>query len=190
MIEILKQGDGNAHSKKDAPVRAQELRELASPALCKHLVEIIQSGSALNSNAATLLIACALKHASPASSVEPALRALAEEAAKPFIPGDDKEENLVEKPASHRMLKKIILHDKERAEGSPLFSLLLLEALDEDGLESWVTCNRGAFLFSVMMETELEEVKEAARDKLKAVAKTLQRQKTAGAENLRKLLGK
>ncbi len=187
VIDILKQGDQNPNSKKDTALRARELRESASPALCRHLSDNLTE--MLASNSATLLVSCVLRHASPPSAVEPVLDRLAEAAARPFCPGE--EENLVERPATHMVIKKLIQHDKVRREQDPsarLFSAMLLGHLDEDGLESWVTCNRGAFLFVVMLETGLEQVSDGVRAKVKLVSKTLQRQKTKGAEVLRKKL--
>lgn len=93
------------------------------------------------------------------------------------------------------MLKRVIAHDKVRyssaaaAKESPvLVSKILLNAMDEDSLECWVTCNRGAFLFVIMIETEIPEVVEAVKAKLKTLKKTIARQKTKGAEVLKKKL--
>ena len=46
-------------------------------------------------------------------SAKPILELLAEEATKPFEAGE-REGNLVESPAGHMMLKKIIAHDANR----------------------------------------------------------------------------
>ena len=180
----MKQGDGNCHSKKDSAVRSQELRKIVSPPICAYLTENLSA--VLSSNQSTLLLTCVLKHASSSEDLQ---TRLAEEAAKPFCPGED--DNLVERPATHMMLKKLVQHDKVRREEDPsarLFSLALLEQLDEDGMESWITCNRGAFLFVIMIETRLEDVMKALREKTKCVTKTLKRQKTKGAEALKQKL--
>ena len=98
------------------------------------------------------------------------------------------------------MLKRVIAHDKVRqtaaaekkkdddSESSFYMSKILLEAMDADSMECWITCNRGAFLFVIMIETEIPEIIEAVKTKLSCLKKTLARQKTKGAEVLRKKL--
>ena len=186
VIDILKEGDENETSKKEAVVRASEIRDAASPALCRYLTDNL--AEVLASNPATLLVACVLKKARR-EDAEPLLDRLAQEASKPFCPGED--DNLVERPATHLMIKKLIQHDTVKREHDPearLFSSLLLEHLDEEGVESWVTCNRGAFLFVLMLETGLDDVAQHVKEKLKCITKTLRRQKTKGAEVLRSKL--
>jgi len=184
VLAILKEGDGNANSKKDADQRARELKDVAAPFVCGHAAKNL--GELLKDNAATRYLLCVLTHA-PVSSQGPLFSALAEEATKPFVPGDDPEGNLVERAATHQLLKKAIAQDKKRhEEGSSQFlSLALLEAMDSDGLEAWLTCNRGCYLLVVMLETGVESIVEAAKAKVGEMRKTLQRQKTKGAEVLR-----
>ena len=88
------------------------------------------------------------------------------------------------------MLKRVIAHDKVRnAEEQPvLMSKILLETMDADSLECWITCNRGSFLFVVMIETGIPEIVQAVKTKLTSLKKTLARQKTKGAEVLKKKL--
>eukprot|EP00095_Tigriopus_kingsejongensis_P001645 maker-scaffold801_size95070-snap-gene-0.16 protein:Tk01645 transcript:maker-scaffold801_size95070-snap-gene-0.16-mRNA-1 annotation:"hypothetical protein DAPPUDRAFT_43721" len=170
-------------SKKDPEVRAAELRALISPALVKyvlaHLTEMLRD------NAKTLFLTCLLNYA---DGMEPCLSQLAQEASQPFTSHDDSV-SLVEGGASHRMLKKVMARDRERqTQGQALFCTILLEAMDEDSWDSYLNCNRGCFVVVNMLETEIPEVVATIKDKMKTFKKTLQKQKTNGAEILRKKL--
>ena len=85
------------------------------------------------------------------------------------------------------MLKKIVAADKTRT--GKLFSELLLSSMDEDSLECLVTCNRGQFLLVSLLECGVERVVEQTRAKVATLKKTLGRQKTKGAEVLKKKMG-
>ncbi len=177
--------DGSAHAKYGSAMGPGERRKAASPIICKHLSETV-GDFLVSDNAAAIYVSCVVKHSEPYSVVAPVVNKVAEEAAKPFCPGED--ENIVEKTATHQMLKSLIQHDKVRMKEDPnaeAFSNVLLKNLDEDGLESWITCNRGTFLFVVMLETELEDVVQNASKKLEAISKTLKRQQSKGAKVLR-----
>jgi hypothetical protein len=52
------------------------------------------------------------------------------------------------------------------------------------GIESWLSCNRGAFLLVYCYETEIPSVQALLRDKLKHHMARLKQQKTKGAELL------
>lgn len=183
VINMLKRGDGNEHSKKDTNIRQAELRTEISPAIVKHMLETMKD--LFYDNPATVFLGGMINHVVKGESL---LTYLAEECSKPFAKGDD-EPNLIENPAMHKMLKKIIGQDKVRAEkGEKTFSQIALETLDEDGLESWIMVNRGCFVLVTMWETEVQEVQDLLKNKLKNYKKTLQQQSTKGAEILRSKL--
>ncbi|TRY76694.1 hypothetical protein TCAL_02671 [Tigriopus californicus] len=174
-------------SKKDPAIRAAELRALISPALVKYV--LTNMTELLKDNGKVVFLTCLLNYA---DGMAPCMSQLAEEAAKPFTSHDD-DASLVEAKASHMMLKKLISRDKERYAQDPsqtqnLFSLMLLKAMDEDSWDSFLNCNRGCFLLVNMLETEIEEIREQVQTKMKTFKKTLQKQKTNGAEILRKKL--
>ena len=180
ILNMLKKGDGNEHSKKDAETRRAELKSGIAPALNKHVLE--NMNGMFYDNPATIFLTCILNNTNGAM---PLLSHLADECAKPFVKGDD-EPNLIETTATHKMLKKIIAHDKKRAEkGEKTFSELALNALDDEGLESWISCNRGCFLLLNMWETELEQTQSLLKTSLQSFKKTLKASKFKGAELLR-----
>lgn len=97
-------------SKKENAVRYGELREHISPALLKLLSkntrEFVKSGT-------TLVLAMAiLTHAT--GDVTEALEAVAGVCGEPFKAGSEDDTHLVEDPAGHLALKRLILADKEK----------------------------------------------------------------------------
>ena len=90
------------------------------------------------------------------------------------------------------MIKKVILHDKERVksfavEDSFTFSQLMVEEIErQDSLESLLSCNRGAFVLVFMLETEIDQVTSKLRDMLKKNEKLLKKFKSKGIEILSK----
>merc|ERR1711953_1594999 len=91
-------------------------------------------------------------------------------------------------PDAIEIMKKVILKHKERKErGEQLFSQVLLDTVDNAGLEAWVSCNRGAFLLLHCWETGVEEVQTKVKDLVTPLIATLRRQaksKSKGAELL------
>jgi len=183
-IAMIKQGDDNEHSKKDPELRAKELREAVSAPLAKYFVEHLSD--LIKDSKSTIFTTCVL-NSLDSKAAKPVLELLAEEAARPFEAGE-MDGNLVESPAGHMMLKKVIAHDAKR-EQDCRFSGFLLSSLDDVSLECWISTNRGAFLLADMISDNDPESLKAVKDKVGAVRKTLALKKTKGAELLRKKLG-
>ena len=185
VITLLEQGDNNEHSKKDTDIRRNELKAVLSGPVCKYVLEHFKD--MLFDNPATILLACVINHALP-ELTEDLMKELAEEASKPFFPGDD-EPNVVENTATHILLKKIIAQDKIRFEkGVKTFSEIVFDTLDKDALAAWISCNRGAFLLVNMIETNIESVKQTVTEKLSEFKKTLKKQDSKGAMLLKQKL--
>ncbi|KAL7988699.1 hypothetical protein Chor_007618 [Crotalus horridus] len=90
IIKILQQGDGNAHSKKDADVRHHELLEAISPPLLQHLSA--HTEEMVMDKAAFIAVTGILKAA--VGDVQPAMKAIASLAVREMIPGGEDGENL------------------------------------------------------------------------------------------------
>lgn len=187
-VKLLEGGDNNEHSKKDPVVRRKELLEVAAPTALRWLGERLLAG--LYDPPSTITFTAVLNNVPHSDQLSKVWSLLAEEASKPFMEGDGSK-NIIEPPASNMLLKKIILKDKERAEkGVETFSSVLLATVDKDGVESWLGCNRGAFLLVFCWETNIEEIQNLVRETLKPFADTLRRnsKKTKGIEILNKKL--
>jgi len=181
-VKLLEQGDKNETSRKEREVRCQELREVAAVPALTWLAQEIPAG--LYDAPSTITFTAIINYSPPSPQLNTVFSLIAEEAAKPFLQGDA-DPNIVEATASTMMLKKIILKDKERhKKGEPTFSSVLLNTVDEEGIEAWVSCNRGAFLLLHCFETDIPAVQSLVREKLKPVMKKLKQQTTKGAELL------
>ena len=102
-------------------------------------------------------------------AARPILELLAEEAARPFEAGEAGEAgNLVESPAGHMMLKKVIAHDANRDKDCR-FSGFVLSSLDDVSLECWIRTNRGSFLLADMISDKDPESAKAVKDKVNLV---------------------
>jgi len=186
-ITIMEKGDGNEHTKKDSAVRRKELIEAASTPILNWLVERLLAG--LYDPPSTITFTCILNNLPHSDQLAKVWSLLAEEASKPFIAGDDTP-NIIENTAGNMLLKKIILKDKERnKKGVETFSKVLLSTLEQDGVEAWLGCNRGAFVLVYCWETEIEEVQQLVRDKIKPLGIILRKQKHKGAAILTEKLG-
>jgi len=185
-VKLLQQGDGNEHSKKDTEIRHSELVSVASSSVLSWVSANFTTG--IYDPPTTITFTAFINNAAPSQHLSSLYSLLAEEAAKPFIQGDN-QANIVENSGSHMLLKKVIQKDKDRAgRGEDTFSGILLSTVDADGVEAWLSCNRGAFLFVTMLETEIEEVVRLVKEKVNEQSGLLKKQKTKGAEVLRKKL--
>jgi len=182
MIAILDKGDGNEHSKKDKDVRHKELVSVCAPPVLNYIKKNVPA--MLYDLPTTVTLTCIMNNCPPCPELDEVFTSLAKLVTKPFSKGDDAP-NLVENSGSNMMFKKIILKDKERAErGEPTISSYLLANLDEEGIDSWVRCNRGCFLFVNMLDTGLTDIQQQIKTQLKSVNKILKSQDSHGAKIL------
>ena len=189
ILTRLGMGDGNENTKKDANTKRKELIEAAAPPIMEWLRA--QMVTNLFDPPTTITLTAILNNLPASEKLDQIWSLLAEEASKPFISGESDSPNIVENTASQMLLKKIILKDKERhAAGVKTFSEILLNTVDQDGLEAWLTCNRGAFLMVFCWETEIGSVQELVREKVKSLEKTLKKQKHKGGTILSEKLKK
>merc|ERR1719383_476774 len=183
MVAILEKGDGNEHSKKESGVRHKELVAVAAPALLNFIKEKIPD--ILYDAPTTITLTCIINSCPPSTELEKLFNSIAKQVAKPFAKGDDSP-NLVENGGSSMMIRKILDKDKTRSEREEkTFSSVILSHLEEEGVESWIRCNRGCFLMVNMWDTTLPEIQQALKTKLKPFLKVLQKQETQGAKILR-----
>uniref|UniRef100_A0A672S3I7 PUM-HD domain-containing protein n=1 Tax=Sinocyclocheilus grahami TaxID=75366 RepID=A0A672S3I7_SINGR len=113
IIQVLKKGDGNAHSKKDVAIRRTELLEAVSPPLLKYLCE--NAPSMVMDKACSVAVRDILGAA--IGDLRPAMEAVAALAAQPLIPGgEDGQLHMAEHPAGHLVLKWLIEQDAKMKE--------------------------------------------------------------------------
>ncbi|KAG8130596.1 hypothetical protein E2320_017338 [Naja naja] len=183
IIKILQQGDENAHSKKDADVRHNELLEAISPPLLEHLGA--HAEEMVMDKAAFIVVTGILKAA--VGDVQPAMKAISGLAARKMIPGGEDGQWLIEQDEKMRQSGR---------EGC--FARILIEHVGIDLLKTWVDVNRGVIIlcrFNVviifkvqrnLLQSSDQEVATQVKDGLKSVIPKLKRTKdcTAAAKAL------
>ncbi|KAI4882721.1 hypothetical protein NFI96_028531 [Prochilodus magdalenae] len=184
IIQVLEKGDGNAHSKKDAVVRRQELLEAVSPPLLKYLCE--NARSMVMDKASCVLVSDIL--GSTVGDVRPAMEAVAELAAEDFVAGGvEGQLHMAEHPAGHLVLKWLIEQDTKMkaAEREECFSKVLLEKVGLNKLKTWASVNRGAIVLSCLLQSADEGVAEEVKKALRSIIPKLQKiQNSKGVEAL------
>ncbi|KAM4708744.1 pumilio homolog 3 [Discoglossus pictus] len=168
IIEVLKQGDDNAHSKKDAAVRHRELLDAISEPLLKHLEENIQELVLQNAacGMVTSTVLCAL------GDSQPIMSAIASMAAEKFVPGGkDGELHIAEHPAGHLVLKWLLKQDKDMKENGKegCFASTLVEHVGMENLSTWAQVNRGAIVLCCLLQSSDEEIADKVKHGLKGL---------------------
>ena len=185
-ISLLEKGDGNENTKKDPDTKRAELVQAAAGPILEWMKAKLVTN--LYDPPSTITMTCILNHLPPSDALDEIWTLLSEEAAKPFVDGDD-EPNIIENTASNMMLKKIIKKDKERhAAGVKTFSEVLLNTIDQDSVESWLLCNRGALVMVFCWETEIDDIQKLVRKNIKPLEMTLKKQKHNAGTILQKKL--
>ncbi|XP_016411570.1 pumilio homolog 3 isoform X1 [Sinocyclocheilus rhinocerous] len=183
IIQVLKKGDGNAHSKKDVAIRRTELLEAVSPPLLKYLCENAQS--MVMDKACSVAVSDILGAA--IGDLRPAMEAVAALAAEPLIPGGEGQLHMAEHPAGHLVLKWLIEQDAKmkEAEREERFSRILLEKVGLENLKTWASVNRGAIVLCCLLQSADESVAEEVKVMLKSILPELQKvQNSKGVEVL------
>ncbi|CAH1774282.1 unnamed protein product [Owenia fusiformis] len=187
IVKVLQQGDSNASSKKDATVRRSELLDSVSKPLLQYIVD--NARSLVLNNSTLVILSAILTHAKGDHSS--ALEAVAKIAAEPFKAGNlDENFHIIEHPAGHLTMKRLILNDKERIkeDNNVLFSTILMEQIGEGTLKSWSTCNRGCFTIISLLDVGNKDVNERIRLDLTAIRQSLTKLDFKGGQILLKKL--
>ncbi|XP_069820377.1 pumilio homolog 3 [Dendropsophus ebraccatus] len=168
IIDVLKQGDGNAHSKKDPAIRQRELLETVSGPLLKYLESNIQDLVLQNAMCAVVTNTLLFALGDP----QPVMSAIASIAAEDFVPGGkDGELHIAEHPAGHLVLKWLLKQDKDLKEhgkeGS--FARTLVEHVGIKNLSSWAQVNRGAIVLCCLLESSDDEIATQVKQGLKGI---------------------
>ncbi|XP_078658455.1 pumilio homolog 3-like [Branchiostoma floridae x Branchiostoma belcheri] len=191
ILKLLQQGDGNETSKKDPAMRRQELLEFVSAPLLKffsqHTKDLVFDKAQSQVALATLEYAYGDKTA--------AYEALSLLAAEDFMPqgrdGEESEMHLVEHPAGHLFLKRLLTWDKTQREAGQtegFFAPALLSHLEPGAMASWAKVNRGAFVIVSLLDTGIPEVVKRVQKELEPQKTMLKNIKVAGTDILVKKL--
>ncbi|XP_034047830.1 pumilio homolog 3 [Thalassophryne amazonica] len=183
IIKVLKQGDGNAHSKKDAAIRRKELLEVVSPPLLDYLRD--NATTMVMDKATSVTVSDIL--ASACGDLRPAMTAVAQLANQELVPGGvNGELHPAEHPAGHLVLKWLIeqdvaLADAGKEEG---FGRILVDTVGTDKLKTWIRVNRGAIVLCSLLSSCDVSVAEDVKATLASVIPELSSVSNKGAEIL------
>ncbi|XP_065146271.1 pumilio homolog 3 isoform X2 [Paramisgurnus dabryanus] len=173
IVKVLEKGDGNTHSKKDVVIRRRELLEAVSYPLLQYLCENTQS--MVMDKSSSVAVSDIL--GSAIGDLRPAMKAVANLAAEPFVPGGvDGQLHMAEHPAGHLVLKWLIEQDAKMKEAGKddRFSRILLEMVGLENLKTWASVNRGAIVLCCLLQSADESVAEEVKAGLKCILPQLQ----------------
>ncbi|KAJ8306342.1 hypothetical protein KUTeg_016887 [Tegillarca granosa] len=188
IVRVLQEGDKNPNSKKDRFVRQRELLEYASLPFLKYISE--NARKLVMDNASLLLILAILTHA--IGDPSEAMAAMAKIASEPFVAGSLEKMHIVEHPAGHMTLKRLIQNDKDRIQAgqSVIFSKVLLDTLPDGALKSWAAFNRGCFTLVFLLELDHPDITDIVTTQLTGIRKSLKKMTLKGAQILLQKLDK
>lgn len=188
IVKYLEQGDNNATSKKPAHIREKELLDLISDSL---LESVIINTPIWMSNSSIAMITLAILKVGTKEKLEKAFEAITIFITdlKSKIKEGDEEYKPIEHAGLHMMLKKLIQNDKELQEkGESTFGKILVNHLETNVIEEWIECNRGCFLFVLLLENGTVPTVNTILSKLKPVMNILKSKSNPGAKILLKKL--
>ena len=188
IVKYLEQGDNNATSKKPAHIREKELLDLISDSL---LESVIINTPIWMSNSSIAMITLAILKVGTKEKLEKAFEAITIFITdlKSKIKEGDEEYKPIEHAGLHMMLKKLIQNDKELQEkGESTFGKILVNHLETNIIEEWIECNRGCFLFVLLLENGTVPTVNTILSKLKPVMNILKSKSNPGAKILLKKL--
>ncbi|KAI1881902.1 hypothetical protein AGOR_G00244260 [Albula goreensis] len=184
IIQVLENGDGNAHSKKDMEVRRRELLEAISPPLLQHLCD--HAHEMVMDKACSVVVSDILGAAM--GDLGPAMEAVANLAAEDLIPGGvEGQLHMAEHPAGHLVLKWLIEQDTKMKEvqREERFSRILVERVGTVKLKTWASVNRGAIVLSCLLQSADDGVATEVKSALQSIIPELQKLKNSkGVEAL------
>uniref|UniRef100_F1KTZ3 Pumilio domain-containing protein 12 n=1 Tax=Ascaris suum TaxID=6253 RepID=F1KTZ3_ASCSU len=191
-LDIFKEGDNNAYSKKDANQRYAQL----FAGIVKHLLTFIVANlNELLFDALTALLVLSVLE--PQSDTDLFERTIDDEdrsacyaeiakiCAEEFVPCDTERLHAIEHPQAHFVISKLLRADSK-------FNVKLsdhLAKLGSETLASWISCNKGCFILVHILENGSEEAKKIVTDSVSL--SSLKGYSTKGAIALiKKLSGK
>uniref|UniRef100_A0A915AZ66 PUM-HD domain-containing protein n=1 Tax=Parascaris univalens TaxID=6257 RepID=A0A915AZ66_PARUN len=191
-LDIFKEGDNNAYSKKDANQRYAQL----FAGIVKHLLTFIVANlnELLYDALTALLVLSVLEPRSDTDLFERTIddedrsacyAEIAKICAEEFVPCDTERLHPIEHPQAHFVISKLLRADSK-------FDVKLsdhLAKLGSEKLASWISCNKGCFILVHILENGSEEAKKIVTDAIPL--STLKGYSTKGSVALiKKLSGK
>jgi len=186
LAEVLAAGDGNAHSKKDAIVRQEELRKTVVPALVKYIAENAAEMVSVGASSHLVLETMQAVTVDTAGLGEcvAALAAVAAtgsiEAAKGGKALESTETSLLGNNVGHRLVQRLL---NEKCPIAPQLAAALHSVI-KDSAGKWAECNRAAFVLLALLKGPDAKVAKAVSSEVTAAKKTLAKLTGVGTTRL------
>ncbi|XP_011307487.1 pumilio domain-containing protein KIAA0020 [Fopius arisanus] len=184
LIDQLKEGDGNAISKKPQEIREKELHEVVNDPFLESIAGDCVFWLA---NGSIAMVTLAILKAGHGEKLVAAYEAISDFLTSPKIQLKDGEMEYspVEHPGLHMMLKKLIQADKHLVEHQKsTFGEHLVKKFDDETITQWIEYNRACFIIIFLLENEAENVVSDLKSRLTRLLGIIKNKKTPGASIL------
>jgi pumilio family protein 6 len=185
LVQLMKASDALNTSKKDAETRQRELFDYCKSYFLEYFTGNILS--TLKDGFKGFMMTEMMDRLSPTDDLSAFYTSLSDVLSASSVE-PQAETNLIEHQTAHNVLRHLIMADGKRQKKNPQKSTLvstLLSSISPDILRTWILCNRGCFIFVMMLEHGQNDECQQLRSLLvPAAVDTLKRQAFTGARIL------
>jgi len=185
LVQLMKTSDALNTSKKDSDIRQRELFDYCKSYFLEYFTENILS--TLKDGFKGFMMTEMIERLSPDDDLSVFYTSLSEAMSASSVE-PQAETNLIEHQTAHNVLRHLIIADGKRQKKNKQNQTLvstLLSSISPDILRTWILCNRGCFIFVMMLEHGQPDECEQIRSLLVPSAiDTLKRQASTGARIL------
>ncbi|CAF2570223.1 unnamed protein product [Rotaria sp. Silwood2] len=185
LIQLMKTSDSLNTSKKDPDVRQRELFEYCKSYFLEYFTA--NSLTTLKDGFRGFMMTEMIERLSPDDDLSSFYTSISTVLSTSSVEAQS-ETNFIEHQTAHNVLRHLIIADGKRQKKNKHDQTLvstLLSSISPDKLRTWILCNRGCFIFVMMLEHGQPDECEQIRSLLVPSAiDTLKRQAFAGAKIL------
>ncbi|CAF1418241.1 unnamed protein product [Rotaria sordida] len=185
LVQLMKTSDSLSTSKKDSEIRQRELFEYCKSYFLEYFTTNILS--TLKDGFQGFMMTEMIERLSPDDNLSSFYTSISTVLSTSSVE-PQAETNLIEHQTAHNVLRHLIIADGKRQKKNKHNQTLvstLLSSISPDTLRTWILCNRGCFIFVIMLEHGQSDECEQIRSLLVPSAiDTLKRQSFAGAKIL------
>lgn len=185
LVQLMKTSDALSTSKKDAEIRQSELFDFCQSYFLEYFTNNVLT--TFKDGFKGFIMTEMIERLSPTVDLS-AFYAAVESILASSSVEPQAEDNLIEHQTAHNVLRHLIIADGKRQKKAQQSSSLvstILGSISPDLLRTWILCNRGCFIFVMMLEHSQPNECEQIRSLLvPSAVDTLKRQTFTGARIL------
>lgn len=185
LVKLMKTSDTLSTSKKDSEIRQRELFDFCKSFFLNYFTEHIDS--TIKDGFQGFMMTEMIERLTADDNLNPLYQSLSSVLSTSSVE-PQAENNLIENPIAHNVLRHLIIADGKRQKRFQLNSTLvstLLSKISPDTLRTWILCNRGCFIFVLMLEhSQTKEIERIRSLLVPSAIETLKRQTFKGAQIL------